>query len=521
MQRQRPLGGELPEHAGGVVGAGVVDDVDRVGQTRHRGQRPQAPRQQLGAVEGDDDHRDARRTRGRAHRRNLWWPEKSPRAPASIAPRAEPEPAQVGAGHGVEPQGLGDEGEHAQHPDVVTQVDHVVAGHAVVLEVRGRVVVGRAPAHHRGAEVVGRGVGEAAGDHGPDAGPGATGAPEVLHVVAPDEELLTRGPDPLHQLAGDQDAVEGDDHVGQHHGLPRGRLDVGDAMDHPRGARQPDGEAQPLRVGVRDDRGAPEVAAPRCAAARSPGRSAEAPRRRPSATAGRDRGGRRARCRRGSPLPRRGCGPAAAPRARPSAPRPGGSGPRGSRRCWRCRPRRHAGGAHALGVHGAQHPLQQAARFQVTTTATTSGPGGLGRRQSRVDHIEGCRGDQRPALSRPGTGRRPGWPRSPRTGCPPTHRWRGPGGGGEALAGPRAGPVALGPGDGGVDHLLDLVDVGVGGHDRRGHERHRADRLGAGLEREVDEGVELARPAGRSRSAPRWPRRCRRTSRSRSAGSAG
>ena len=84
--------GDLAEHLCGVVGAGVVDDVDAVGPALERRQPGEAAGEQVGTGVGDDHHRDAlalrssRRAPGArletAHRRNLWWPVKSLRSAA-------------------------------------------------------------------------------------------------------------------------------------------------------------------------------------------------------------------------------------------------------------------------------------------------------------------------------------------------------------------------------------------------------------------------------------------------------
>ena len=54
---------------------------------------------------------------------------------------------------------------------------------------------------------------EAGTDDSRHPGPGLACAPEELHVVAPDEEVLARQSDSLDELSGDQDAVERDHHV--------------------------------------------------------------------------------------------------------------------------------------------------------------------------------------------------------------------------------------------------------------------------------------------------------------------
>jgi hypothetical protein len=56
------------QHRAGVVAAGVVDDVDRVGTAGLGREAVEHPRQQVGAVER---HHDDRHLLG-AHRRNLW-----------------------------------------------------------------------------------------------------------------------------------------------------------------------------------------------------------------------------------------------------------------------------------------------------------------------------------------------------------------------------------------------------------------------------------------------------------------
>ena len=68
------------QHVPGVVGAGVVDHEDRVDRAGLDGQPVEHPRQQVGAVVGDDDDGHAL-----GHPRNLWCPVKSPRRPARIA----------------------------------------------------------------------------------------------------------------------------------------------------------------------------------------------------------------------------------------------------------------------------------------------------------------------------------------------------------------------------------------------------------------------------------------------------
>ena len=101
-----------------------------------------------------------------------------------------------------------------------------------------------------------------------DPGTGPPGAPEVLHVVAPDEELLARQPDPLHQLAGDQHAVERDHDVLE--AAPRRPpLDVGEACTTRAVAGEPDREAEPVRVVLGDHGRAEEVVRRRGAGAGS------------------------------------------------------------------------------------------------------------------------------------------------------------------------------------------------------------------------------------------------------------
>ena len=187
------------------------------GRRLERGEAVEAAGQQVGAVEGDDHDRDGldgcslrplldHRV---GHARNLSWPVKSPRTAARKASRAEPEPAPVALGERVEPDRLDQERQDAEQADVLAQVGDVVADHAVVLEVRRRVVVRRAAEHHRRAEVVGRRVEEVAVHDRGDPGTGAAGPPEVLDVVAPDEELLAGQPDPLDEVPGESTPLNG------------------------------------------------------------------------------------------------------------------------------------------------------------------------------------------------------------------------------------------------------------------------------------------------------------------------
>ena len=145
-------------------------------------------------------------------------------------------------------------------PVVGAEVDQVVARHAVVLQVRRAVVVRRAAEHHRGPEVVGRRMQEAGVDDGRHPGPGAAGAPEELHIVAPEEELLSRQADPCDQLPGDEHAVERDDHVGEEP-VPGRALDLRHPVHHAGAAGYPDGEAKPGRVVLGQHGRSPEVQA--------------------------------------------------------------------------------------------------------------------------------------------------------------------------------------------------------------------------------------------------------------------
>ncbi len=171
---------------------------------------------------------------------------------------AEHHPTRLRLGQQVEPQRLHDEGQRVRPAAVVAEVEQVVAGHAVVLEVARAVVVRRPAEHHRAAEVVGGGVPEVRADDGGDPGPGALGAPQVLDVVAPDEELRARQPDPVDQVAGDQHAVERDHHPGDQPGDGRG-LDLRHPVHHAGASGQPDREAEPSGVLLGEHGRAPEV----------------------------------------------------------------------------------------------------------------------------------------------------------------------------------------------------------------------------------------------------------------------
>ena len=240
-----------------MVAAGVVDDDHRVGLVGLGDQPVEHPVEQVGPVVGDDDDGDGL---GRllSHGGTSRCPVKSPRSPASIARAESARRAAVRPREGVEPGRLGHERQRGRPAAVVAQVDQVVAGHAVVLEVARGVVVRRPAERHRSAEVVGGGVQVARGHHRRDAPAGLAGPPEVLDVVAPDEELLAGQPDPLDQLAGDEHAVERDHHVGDHP-VAGGRLDLGHPVHDGARPGQPDREAQPRRVVLGEHRRAPEV----------------------------------------------------------------------------------------------------------------------------------------------------------------------------------------------------------------------------------------------------------------------
>ena len=208
----------------------------------------------------------SRRREVSRHRRNL-----------SVAGEVAPQPGAHGAaalsrsrpgdgpGERVEPQRLGDERERVRPAAVVAQVEQVVARHAVVLEVARAVVVRRAPEHHRRAEVVGGRVQELGVDHGGDPGAGALGAQTVLVVVAPDEELLARQPDPLDEVAGDQHAVERDHDVARSGRRAAARSTSAMPVHDAGAAGQPDREAQPGRVLLGDAPPAPRSRGPsRC-----------------------------------------------------------------------------------------------------------------------------------------------------------------------------------------------------------------------------------------------------------------
>ena len=263
------------------------------------------PGEQVGAVEGDDDDRHRLAGRSVRHDRNLRWPSKSPAMPGAHGADAEPQPRQARPGEGVEPGGLHDEGQRVQRAAVVAEVDQVVAGHAVVLEVARRVVVGRAAEHHRRAEVAHAGVAHGGGDDRGDAGAGLLGPQPVLVVVAPDEELLARQPDPVDELLGDEDAVEGDhdpvDAVpAARHGARRRRR-ARRGCCRAAGSGRPGGPGRPRR----------RPAGPRsrgCRPPRAAGRGSRrrAGRRRPSARPGRPRGRSPRPARRGTRPRRRG-----------------------------------------------------------------------------------------------------------------------------------------------------------------------------------------------------------------------
>ena len=89
---ERQVGARV-EHRAGVVGAGVVDDDDRVGGVRLRGEAVEHADEQVGAVVGDDDDRDGLRP---GHARNLSCPSYSPARPARIAPALSRSRARLG-----------------------------------------------------------------------------------------------------------------------------------------------------------------------------------------------------------------------------------------------------------------------------------------------------------------------------------------------------------------------------------------------------------------------------------------
>ena len=300
-RHQVGVGGAL-EHLAGVVGAGVVDDDDAVGAAVQRVQTGQHPLEEVGAVVGH--HHDGN---GLRHDRYLSWPEKSPRRPAYAARALIAIRPGLRLGGQVEPDGLQPEQQHVRPAAVLAEVERVVAGHAVVLEVARRVVVRRPPEHHRRAEIADRRMVDDGVDDGRDPGAGGLGAEPVLVVVAPDEELGTGIADPLDQRAGHQHAVERDDDVVEP-AVGGRRPCRRDVVHHPGAARQPDREDQAVGVAFVDDERPPEVEVrSRPAAAR--GSRARAGRRRPSARPGRRRTPRPpSAALRGSRRPRRGCG---------------------------------------------------------------------------------------------------------------------------------------------------------------------------------------------------------------------
>ena len=295
--------------------------------------------------------------------------------------------------------------------------------------------------------------------------PAALARQTVLDVVAPDEELLAGQPDPLDQLAGDQHAVERDHDVADQPVRARPGATSARSCTTAAPAGQPDREAQPVGVVLVDARPVPRSRGRRVLEQAGRGSPAAGGRRRPSATPGRRRARLRPPGRRGSRRPRR----VAVQRHAPAAPR------------WPSReplPRavgrgvvddEHLGRRVRHVAQPATSRCSSASRFEVTTTATMRAA------RSRVGHGRHPDGAaarcQQEAPDRSADwlaayplGRLPIEPPVPGSAACFVPGLR------SAPAG--VAPVALGPVDRLGDHRVDLVDVGVGGVDQRGHERH-------------------------------------------------
>ncbi len=94
--------------------------------------------------------------------------------------------------------------------------------------------------------------------HGRHPGAGLTGPPQILDVVAPDEEIGAYRADAFHQFAGHQHPVEGNDHVGDD-SVDLGILEIIEGAQHRGGTRQPDRETEFVGTLFGQHRRSPEI----------------------------------------------------------------------------------------------------------------------------------------------------------------------------------------------------------------------------------------------------------------------
>ena len=181
--------------------------------------------------------------------------------------------------------------------------------------------------------------------------------------------------------------------------------------------------------------------------------------------------------------------------ARPRGRRSARAAARSCRRCWRCRPPPPPPAAWVCAASAARDSSQQVPPV----------PGHHDRDDPALTDARSDRTGARSAAS--STGRSTRSPRSRRAGCRSSRRpwtgvpWSSPSWPWPGLVAGLASFVALPlPSDLSIASVtIDWIfgDVGVTGADRRGHERDRAHRLGAGLHRELGEVCRARRRAGR------------------------
>ena len=358
--------------------------------------------------------------------------------------------------------------------------------------------------------------------------PASLGPPEVLDVVAPDEELLARQADPLDELAGDQHAVEGDDDVRDQR-RRAAAASTSAIRCTTRGAARAAGSgstAGPGRASATTSR-PPEVEVvvgeqqdSRQSGSGSPSSSISQTRSAPRST-------RPASPSWKPPAPPRVVGQlerrSAADRAglRPRQPLPP------CRRWRRCRPP-GSRPSPAASPAAATSRCSRVSRLKVTTTATIrGGTRVLGRGTMRQAAPGPDRWRRQPCAVLDGSGvglglgpvsasdrgRRPGWRRTPRARLP------------------REPPVVTAASRAGAAFFVFAAAL----RPRRGRRPRRPSRgsrsmsgcpvsiIGgtsesveicwlAGLEGELDEAVDLARAGCRWRSSPRWRWRSSRSS---------